>query len=205
MASDATDARRYSNRDVAEILASVADILQILEANRFRINAFQNAAEAVRTLGQDVNSLRAQGQLQTIAGVGKGIAAAIEELLTTGQVAEFEELYAQVPDGVVQMVRVPDVGPKTARRLWQELGITSVEQMKLAAEAGEIRPLKGFGAKSEQKILRGIELAARRGDERTPIGEARPLAMSMVSLLRIAARKRRTRQDRRRRQPPPVA
>ena len=184
MPADELKSKRYSNRDVAEILANVADLLQILEANRFRINAFQNAAEAIRTLGQDVNGLQAEGELQTIGGVGKGIAAAIDELLTTGQVAEFEELYAQVPAGVVEMVRVPDVGPKTARRLWQELEITSVEQMKAAAEEGKIRPLKGFGTKSEQKILRGIELAEKRGDERAPLGEARPLALAMVEMLR---------------------
>ena len=161
----------------------MADILQILDANRFRVVAFQNASEALRTLGQDVNALHAQGELQSIPGVGKGIAASIDELLTTGQVAEFEELYEQVPPGVVEMVHIPDVGPKTAKRLWQELDITSVGELKAAAEAERIRGLKGFGAKSEQKILRGIELAARRGDERTPAGEARPLATGIVERL----------------------
>ena len=85
--------KRYSNRDVAEVLANVADILLILDANRFRIVAFQNAAEAIRTLGQDINTLQQEGQLQSISGVGKGIAAAVDELLTTGEVSEFEELY----------------------------------------------------------------------------------------------------------------
>ncbi len=97
---------------------------------------------------------------------------------------EFEQLKSQVPTGVVEMLHVPDVGPKTARRLWQELGITSVDDLRAAAEAGKLRELKGFGAKSEQKILRGIELATKRGDERVPIGEARPLAESLVNSLR---------------------
>ncbi len=70
------------------------------------------------------------------------------------------------------MIHIPDVGPKTAKRLWDELGITSVEELRQAAEAGRIRELKGFGAKSEQKDPKGIELAAKRGDERTPLGEA---------------------------------
>jgi len=180
MAQDNVDVKRMSNREVADILEDVSDILQILDANRFKIIAFQNAAEALRTLGQDVNSLHDRGELQTIPGVGKGIAKSLDELLNTGQVAEFEEFYAQVPRGVVEMVRIPDVGPKTARRLWEELDITSVDELRAAAEEERIRDLKGFGAKSEQKILRGIELAAQRGDERTPSGEARPLAEAIV-------------------------
>ncbi len=177
-------ARRVTNRDVAAELALVADILQILDANRFRVIAFQNAAESVRTLSQDLHTLHAEGKLQSIQGVGKGIADAIAEFLTHGKVAEFEELKAQVPAGVVEMIHVPDVGPKTAKRLWQELGVTSVAELRAAAEAGRIRVLKGFGEKSEQKILRGIELAARRTRDRTNIGAARPLALGVVEALR---------------------
>lgn len=176
--------RHITNREVAAELALVADLLQIMEANRFRVMAFQNAAEAVRTLGQDINTLHAEGQLESIHGVGEAIAKAIAEMLETGQVQEFEKLKAEVPTGVVEMLHVPDVGPKTARRLWQELNITSVDALRQAAEAGKLRGLKGFGVKSEQKILRGIELAARRSDDRIPLGEARPLAQSLVTSLR---------------------
>jgi DNA polymerase (family X) len=174
---------RFSNKDVAELLSYVADVLQIMDANRFRVAAFQNAAESIRTLGQDINSLHADGKLQSIPSVGKGIADALNELLTTGQVQEFETLRREVPAGVVQLIYVPDVGPKKARRLWQELQIQSVEELKAAAEAGQIRDLKGFGAKSEQKILKGIELMAKRGEGRTPLGEARPAALALVEAL----------------------
>ncbi|NJN83994.1 MAG: hypothetical protein HC802_18095, partial [Caldilineaceae bacterium] len=184
--TDSQPATRFTNRDVADLLANIADILQILDANRFRVIAFQNAAEAIRSLGQDINAVFAAGQLQAIQGVGKGIAGALNELFETGTVVEFDELQTKVPPGVVEMVHVPDVGPKTAKRLWQELEITSVEEMRQAAEAGKIRVLKGFGAKSEQKILKGIELLAKRGDERTPIGEARPLALSVIASLHAA-------------------
>lgn len=183
-AQSAAKPRRYTNREVAEELALVGDILQILDANRFRIIAFQNAAESIRTLGQDINALHAEGKLQSIQGVGKGIADAVRELLETGEVEEFNALREQVPPGVVEMIHIPDVGPKTAKRLWQELGVTSVDDLRAAAEAGKIRTLKGFGAKSEQKILRGIELAAKRGTDRTPIGEARPLAWGIVDALK---------------------
>ena len=183
MAAEAGKPDRLSNRDVAAILANVADMLQILDANRFRIIAFQNAAEAIRTLGQDIRVVHAEGKLQTISGVGMGIADALDELLTEGRVEEFDKLKEKIPPGVVEMIHIPDVGPKTAKRLWDELGITSVEELRQAAEAGRIRELKGFGAKSEQKILKGIELAAKRGDERTPLGEARPLALRLIEEL----------------------
>lgn len=176
--------KRLANHDVAAELATIADILQILDANRFRVIAFQNAAEAIRTLSQDINQLHAEGKLLSIQGVGKGIADAVAELLDTGGVAEFEALKEQVPPGVVEMLQVPDVGPKTVKRLWMELGITSVAELRSAAEGGKIRGLKGFGAKSEEKILRGIELAAKRGDARTPLGEALPLAEMLVARLR---------------------
>lgn len=176
--------KRLSNRDVAAELSLIADILQILGDNKFRVIAFQNAAEAIRTYGQDVNSLHAQGKLNTIPGVGKAIATSVGALLDNGEAKDFEELKAKVPRGVVEIVQLPDVGPKTAKRLWEELNITSVAELKAAAEAGKIRPLKGFGAKSEEKILRGIELAAKRGDSRTPLGEARPLAEALVAGLR---------------------
>ena len=135
MAAEAGKPDRLSNRDVAAILANVADMLQILDANRFRIIAFQNAAEAIRTLGQDIRVVHAEGKLQTISGVGKGIADALDELLTEGRVEEFDKLKEKIPPGVVEMIHIPDVGPKTAKRLWDELGITSVEELRQAAEA----------------------------------------------------------------------
>lgn len=178
--------RRMSNAEVADTLAQMADMLQILDANRFRIIAFQNAAEAVRELGQPIQALHAEGKLREIPGVGAGIAGLISELLDRGIVQEIEELRAQVPPGVVEMMKVPDMGPKKARRLWQELEITSVEELKAAAQAGKLRSLKGFGEKSEQKILKGVELLQRRGDSRKPIGAARPLALALVDGLRQA-------------------
>ena len=172
--------KKLTNKDVADLLTQVANILQILDANRFRITAFQNAAEAIKNYPQDISTLHVNGKLQDISGIGKGIAGALNELLETGTVKEFDELKVQVPIGVVEMMQVPDMGPKKARRLWEELEITSVAALKSAAETGQLRKLKGFGAKSEEKILKGIELLAKRGDGRTPIGEARPLALSLI-------------------------
>lgn len=188
--SEGTGVKRYTNKEVAELLQLVADILQILEAGapgaRFRIIAFQNGAEAIKNYPQDINAVHAAGKLLEIPGVGKGLAGAVGELLDKGIVAEFEEMKAQVPPGVVAMLQVPDMGPKKARRLWQEVGITTIDELKAAAEAGKLRVLKGFGAKSEEKILKGIELMSKRSDARTPIGEARSLALSLIDGLYAA-------------------
>lgn len=184
MSSDAPP--RLKNRQVAEIFEAIGDLLLILGDNRFKIIAYQNAARTIEELNRDINAVHAAGELRKIPGIGPAIAEKIDELLTTGHIPYYDELTAQVPAGVVEMMRVPDVGPKTAKRLWEELDITSVEQLKAAAEAGRIRVLKGFGAKSEEKILKGIELLARRQDDRTPIGAARPMAEGLVADL-IAA------------------
>ena len=177
---------RFTNKEVADLLALVGDILQILDANRFRVIAFQNAAEAIKNLPQDISAIHAQGNLLEIAGIGKGIAGLLNELFTQGFVQEIEDLKQQVPPGVVAMMQVPDMGPKKARRLWAEVGVTSIAELQAAAEAGKLRTLKGFGAKSEEKILKGIALLAKRGDERMPIGDARPLAEGLVAALQAA-------------------
>lgn len=183
--SDSATAR-LSNRQVAEIFAAIADLMLILGENRFKIIAYQNAARTIEELNRDIHTVHAAGELRAIPGIGQAIAEKIDDLLTTGHIPLYDKLTEQVPAGVVEMMRVPDVGPKTAKRLWEELDITSVEGLKAAAQAGQIRVLKGFGAKSEEKILKGIELLARRADDRTPIGTARPLAEGVIADLLAA-------------------
>ncbi|MEM7538806.1 MAG: DNA polymerase/3'-5' exonuclease PolX [Chloroflexota bacterium] len=177
---------RYSNRDVANLLSNIAARMQILGVSRFKINAYLNAAETIDGLGRDINSIHADGDLRKVPGIGKGIGDALTELFETGEVADFNALKAQVPSGVVDMMQVPDMGPKKAKRLWEELDITGIDQLRQAATNGELRVLKGFGAKSEEKILKGIELMAKRSDDRTPAGEARPLAEAMVAGLQAS-------------------
>ena len=176
----------FSNKDVAVQLRLIGDILEIKGENRFRVLAFRNAAESIENLGQDLYAIHAEGKLTDLPNVGKSIAGDIGKLLDTGQIPFLEELKQEVPVGVVEMMKVPDMGPKKAARLWQELGITSIAGLKAAAEAGHLRELKGFGAKSEEKILKGIELLARRSDERTPLGVARPAVLDLVAGLRAA-------------------
>jgi DNA polymerase (family 10) len=181
-----TETARLSNHQVAELFAAIGDLMLILGENRFKIIAYQNAARTIEELNRDIHTIHAAGELRSIPGIGQAIAEKIDDLLTTGHIPLYDKLTEQVPAGVVEMMRVPDVGPKTAKRLWEELDITSVEGLKAAAQAGRIRGLKGFGAKSEEKILKGIELLARRSDDRTPIGTARPLAEGIIADLLAA-------------------
>ena len=181
-----TPPSRLTNTEIAEQLRLIADMLQIKGENRFRVLAFKNAAESIENLGQDLYSIHDAGELTSIPSVGKGIATDISQLLETGQIDFLENLKQEVPLGVVEMMKVPDLGPKKAARLWQELGVTSIAQLNAAAEAQQLRTLKGFGAKSEQKILKGIELLEKRKDERTPLGVARPTVLKLIQELRSA-------------------
>lgn len=178
---------RFTNQNVAEHIRLMGDILLIKGENRFRVLAFQNAAESIANLGQDINGIYAAGGLQDIPNVGKSIANDITELLETGQIRYLEQLKQEVPLGVVEMMQVPDMGPKKAARLWQELGITGVAELKAAAQEGKLRSLAGFGVKSEEKILHGIELMERRGgDTRLPLGVARPTVLDLIASLTAA-------------------
>jgi DNA polymerase (family 10) len=175
---------RLNNQQVADIFNRIGDLLQILGDNRFKIIAYQNAARTIENLSQDIRAVHQAGKLRELPDVGQAIAEKIAELLETGTIPYYDELAEQVPPGVVDMLAVPDVGPKTAARLWKELDIVGIDQLKAAAEEGRIRALKGFGAKSEEKILRGIELLSKRQEGRMPIGQARPLALELIADLK---------------------
>jgi DNA polymerase (family 10) len=168
-----------NNQQVAEIFATIADMLQIKGENIHRVLSYRRAAENIAALSEDINDLWREGSLTEIQGVGKTIAAKIDEMLRTGELEFYERLAEEVPIGVVEMLDIPDVGPKTAARVWQELGLTSVEELERAARAGQIRALSGMGEKTEAKILAGIE-ALRRRSGRAPLGVVWPLAQAML-------------------------
>lgn len=182
-----TPQSRISNVQVADLLAGVAARMQVLEENRFRVAAFANAAENIRNLGRDVNAFYTEDKLEEIPGVGQGIAQSLRELFATGRVEEFDALFARVPQGVVDMLAIPELGPKKVKRLWQELGITTVDALAAAAQAGALHDVKGFGAKTEARILHNIGLAKKRVDDgRILLGAARPMALALMAGLEAA-------------------
>lgn len=172
-----------TNREIAEIFSSIGDIMDILGENRFKVLAYRRAAENIMSLGQDLRSFWRAGTLQEISGIGQAIAEKIDELFTTGRLEFYERLQEQVPAGVVSLLQVPDVGPKTVKLLWEELGVQSVTELEAAARAGRLRTLRGLGARSEAKILAGIEILNRRSD-RISLGTAWPVAAELLEGVR---------------------
>lgn len=171
---------RLSNETIAEQFDIVADLLQIKGESVFRYNSYRNAAEAIRALAQDLNTLVESGiDLTTIPNIGKAIAQKIEELVQTGELPYLQKLAQEVPLSLRDILHINGVGPKKAKLFWDELNITTVAQLKEAAEAGRLQTLSGMGKKSEQKILDGIEALSRR-TERISIGIALPLALSIL-------------------------
>ncbi len=174
---------RYTNRQVADIFYEIADLVAIKGEVIYRVLAYRKAADSIANLDRPIAELWEAGQLKEIPGVGSAIAEKIDELFTNGRMTFYDKLAAQVPPSLVEVLHIPDVGPKKTQIMWQKLGLTTVAEVKAAAEAGRLRSLPGFGAKSEAKILAGIEALARRVTDRVHMGIAYPAARDLVAAL----------------------
>ncbi len=172
---------RYTNRQVAQIFYQIADLSQINGEVIYAVLAYRKAADNIAELGRDINQVWQEGKLRDIPGIGQAIADKIDELLSTGRMTFYDELTAEVPLSLVEVLQIPDVGPKKARAMWQELDLTTVAEVKEAAETGQLRALSGFGPKTEEKILAGIESLARRVTDRVHMGVAYPAARDLVA------------------------
>jgi DNA polymerase (family X) len=152
-----------NNRDVATNLDEVADLLEFQNANPFRVRAYRNAARKLNDLHEPLTAIAAdpKREFTEIAGIGKDLAERIGELLENGTLQMLEDLRTAIPGGVLAMVRIPGMGPKKAAALHKELGITSLDALRAACEADQVAALKGFGKKTQDKILAGIDAAAR--------------------------------------------
>lgn len=176
----------FSNQQVAQVFRDIADAMEVLGENRFKYQAYSRAADTLDALPVSLYDYLESGTLGAIPGVGPAISAKITELLTTGTLQFREGLRAQVPDGVLEVVRVPGVGPKTALRLYHELGIVDVAVLEQAARAGQIRGLKGLGPKLETRILDGLATRMQTPG-RFLLGEMLPLARELVAAFQSAA------------------
>lgn len=151
------------NLEISRVLEDVAALLEIQGANPFRIRAYQNASRVVESHSTPLRRMvQEEADLTELPGIGKGIAADITQLLSEGKLDTLEELAETVPLSLIELTRLPGVGAKRARKLWDELGIETIDQLEEAAAAGDVAALAGFGAKSQEKILRGIEAHRRR-------------------------------------------
>ncbi|MDI6694002.1 MAG: DNA polymerase/3'-5' exonuclease PolX [Anaerolineales bacterium] len=177
--------RRYSNQQLADLFTRIADLLEIKGEVVYKILAYRKAADSLTNLGRDVMDVWREGKLTEIPGVGKAIAEKIDELITTGKLGFLQKLESEVPPGLVDLLQVPDLGPKKAALFWKQLGVTNLVELEAAARAGKLRDLPGMGEKSEARILAGIEALSRR-TTRTPLGKAWPFAQELLKLIREA-------------------
>jgi DNA polymerase (family 10) len=172
-----------TNRELAESFTLIADLLQIKGEVVYKVLAYRKAADNLLELGRDVNGVWEEGKLEDIPGVGKAIAAKIDELLRTGKLEFLEKLKKDIPESLAGLMEVPELGPKKIKLFYDELGINTLEELKAAAEGGKLRDLAGMGAKSEAKIVAGIESMARRTG-RLSLEDTWPLAQELLEMLR---------------------
>ena len=175
---------RLSNQQLADTFTLIADLLDIKGENIYKVLAYRKAADALLNLGRDANEIYQAGKLAEVPGLGKAISEKIAELLTTGKLDFLERLKNEVPVSLVELLKVPSLGPKKAALFWKELGITTLADLEPAARLGKLRNLPGMGEKSEAIIIAGLEALARRSG-RTPLGRAWPAAQELLTYLRL--------------------
>ncbi len=174
-----------TNKDIAAAFDQIGDLLEFQNANPFRVRAYRNAARSIGDLTEPVADLvhDETRELTDLDGIGKDLADKITQLVTTGQIKQLEELKAQVPTSVLALLRVPGMGPKKAAVLFKELGIETLDQLRVACQEQRVRSLKGFGAKTEETILKGLAIA-EAGDERTKWAVADAIVAEVLEHLR---------------------
>jgi len=169
---------------IAKILRELSLLLQLKGENSFKVRAYDTAADRLLGMTQDLGTLVREGRLQELPGIGQGLADKISELVSTGKLGFHEELKAEFPAGLLEVLQLPDMGPKKALALWKELKVGSVAEVEKACREGRVRELKGFGAKSEAKILEGIALHQRAKGKRKLLGDVLPTVDSLLERLK---------------------
>ena len=172
------------NADVADALDELADVSEILGEQGFRVLAYRRAATRIRETGASVAELALQGSAKELPGIGATIEAKIVEMTETGSMSALEKRRAEVPAEVRQFLRLPGLGPKTAARIWQELGVTTLDELRQAAQQQRVRGLQGLGAKSEERILEALAKGFGPEPERRGLlGVGLPVVREVVDAL----------------------
>ena len=173
------------NGEIADAFDELASLYELDGAVVYRVLAYRNAAKAIREAGVSVEELARQGRAEELAGVGKTIAEKIDALLETGSIPSAEKLRKRNPPGLIEVTRMPGLGPKRARLLGEHLGVQSVEDLRAAAEAGRIKDVPGFGPKAEENILAGLAAGEDgRFKPRLLLSKALEVGESLVERLR---------------------
>jgi DNA polymerase (family X) len=176
--------KAITNSELAEVFEEVADWLEVDDENPFRVRAYRNAARTIRACGEPLHARDTTSQpLTDLPGIGEDLAAKIDEILESGSCDLLQKLRKRHPRDLRKLIEIPGVGPKRVRRLFDALGIASVDQLRLAAEQGRIRLLKGFGPRSEASLLRAA-IAYQNSVHRWSISSVMPIADSILEFMR---------------------
>src|SRR5207244_9912519 len=163
----------------------LADLIELEGAESFRVLAYRRAATRMRETSGSVAQLALDGKAKELQGIGKTIEEKIVQIVEQGEIEALGKRRASVPPEVVLFMRLPGLGPKTAARIWKELGITTLAELKAAAEGERLRALAGLGAKSEEKILKALAFQEENPDAgRRLLGEGLPAVQAVVAVLR---------------------
>ncbi len=147
------------NAKIARVFDDISRLLEVKQDSPFKIRAYRNAADAIRAHPEELRDVVARGDdLRGIAGIGDAIAKKIVELLSTGRLAFYEKLIESAPSGVLELMQVPGIGPRTAGRLASELGISSIRELEVALVSGAVAQLPGMGDKTARTLLRELEV-----------------------------------------------
>ena len=178
------------NTEIAEAFDELAALYELDGAVVYRVLAYRNAAKAIREAGVSVADLHRQGRAEELAGVGKTIDEKIGALLETGSIPSADKLKKKIPTGLVEVTRIPGLGPKRARLLHQELGVSSLDDLRTAAESGRLKDVQGFGKKAEENVLLALEAGADGGAQRRILlSQALEVGERLVEGLRPVASK----------------
>src|ERR671935_2950878 len=165
------------NAEIAAAFDELGDLYELDGAVVYRVVAYRNAAKAIRDSAASVEELSRAGRVEELPGIGRTIAEKITALLETGTIPSAEKLKAKFPPGLVEITRIPGLGPKRARKLFDELGISSLDELRAAAEQQQLRAVAGFGAKAEENILAALAAGADGSPKtRTLLSRALPIA-----------------------------
>ena len=173
------------NSELAERFELLADLLELDGADAFRLQAYRRAAQRIRESAVPVAQLALEQKATRLSGIGSTIEKKIAEYATTGEMQAIAKVRARIPEGLVEVMHVPGLGPKTARKLWHDLGVTSLAELRSAAESERLRTVAGLGAKTEEKVLGFLSRPRREAaTDRALLGRVLPFVQSVVEELR---------------------
>ncbi len=172
------------NAEVAEQFDLLADFLELEGSDQFRPLAYRRAAQRMRETGGSIAQLAVEGKAKELSGIGKVIEEKIVQIVNDGQITALAERKERIPADVVEFMHMPGLGPKTARRIWQELGVSTIDELRQAAESERLRTLSGLGPKTEENVLKALATPRVEIERKTLLGQALPAVRAVVSVLR---------------------